>query len=50
MEHRYRLTEEEALEGLEQVDKIKKIQRDIELETIDNKLMEEDDQEDITEE
>ncbi len=50
LEHRYRLTEEEALEGLEQVDKIKEIQRDIELETIDNKLMEEDDQDDITEE
>ena len=50
LEHRYRLTEEEALDGLEQVDKIKKIQRDIELETIDNKLMEEEDQEDINEE
>ncbi|MHA1510561.1 MAG: ADP-ribosylation factor-like protein [Promethearchaeota archaeon] len=50
LEHRYVLTDEEELEGLEQVDKIKEIQRNIELETIDNKLMEEDDQEDITEE
>ena len=50
LEHRYRLTEEEALEGLEQGDKIKEIQRDIELETIDNKLMEEEDQKSIDEE
>ena len=50
LEKRYLLTEEEELEGLEQVDKIKEIQRNNELETIDNKLMEEDDQESIDEE
>jgi GTPase SAR1 family protein len=50
LEHRYLLTEEEELDSLGQVDKIKEIQRNMELETIDNKLMEEDDQEGINEE
>ena len=50
LEYRYLLTEEEELEGLEQEDKVKDIQRNLELEIIENKLMEEDDQESINEE
>ena len=49
LEHRYLLTEEEELEGLDQRDKIKEIQRNLELETIDNELMDEDEQENINE-
>ena len=50
LEYRYLLTEEEELEGLDQGDKIKDIQRNLELEIIDNKLREEDEQESINEE
>ncbi len=46
LDQRYKLTEEEELEGLDQKDKIRDFQRNLELETIDNELMEEDDQED----
>ena len=47
LENKYLFSEEEELEGLEQVDKVQNIQRNLELEIMENNLMEEDDQESI---
>ena len=47
LENRYILTEEEEFEGLEQQDKIKNIQRNLELEIMEDKVMTEDDLENI---
>ncbi|MHA1854906.1 MAG: ADP-ribosylation factor-like protein, partial [Promethearchaeota archaeon] len=45
LERRYLFTEEDQLKGLEQTDKIRDIQRNMELELIENQIMEEEEKE-----